>query len=139
MPWQAKKARLKTHNAQRYVSPRSQQMQHAAACNAGAGCMTRALLEEALQKYQSGDLNAAEAILVPMRDHPTALHLLGVLRVRQGRLQEAVELLARSVALQPHEAQSQFNFGKVLMGLGRQAEATEALRAASRLDPALID
>jgi tetratricopeptide (TPR) repeat protein len=101
--------------------------------------MTRALLKEALQKYQSGDLNAAEAILVPMNDHPTALHLLGVLRVRQGRLQEAVELLARSVALQPHEAQSQFNFGKVMMGLGRQAEAAEALRAALRLDPALID
>jgi len=71
-------------------------------------------LEEALRHYQRGDLNAAEAILIGMPGHPSALHLLGVLRVQQRRLPEAVELLASARRIQPHEAQSQFNLGKVL-------------------------
>ena len=101
--------------------------------------LTSLPLEEALRHYQRGDLNAAEGILIGMPGHPSALHLLGVLRVQQRRLHEAVELLARSVEIQPLEAQSQFNLGKVLSALGRQTEATEALRTALSLDSALID
>jgi len=101
--------------------------------------VTGSLIEEAFQYFRQGNLAAAEAILIAMPDHPSALHLLGVLRVRQHRLPEAVELLARSVTIQPHEAQSQFNLGKVQSALGRQAEAADALRAALTLDPRLID
>jgi tetratricopeptide (TPR) repeat protein len=101
--------------------------------------LTGPLLVEALQHYQRGDLHAAEAILARMPDHASALHLLGVLRVQQRRLNEAAEFLIRSVEIQPREAQSQFNLGKVLSALGRQSEASEALRAALTLDPALVD
>jgi tetratricopeptide (TPR) repeat protein len=97
------------------------------------------LLEEAFQRYQRGDLEAAEAILGQMPSHPSALHLLGVLRVRQGRLEEAADSLAQSVAIQPHEAQAQFNFGKVLNALGRWPEAADALRAALNLDPTIVE
>jgi tetratricopeptide (TPR) repeat protein len=91
-------------------------------------------VEEAFRHFQKNDLAAAEAILVGLPDHPSALHLLGVLRVRQHRLPEAAELLARSVAIQPREAQSQFNLGKVQAALGRQEEAVGSLRAALALD-----
>jgi tetratricopeptide (TPR) repeat protein len=97
------------------------------------------LLEEAFQHFQRGDLAAAEAKLIMIPDQSSALHLLGVLRVRQQRLPEAAELLARSVAIQPRESQSQFNLGKVLVALGRQAEAVETLRVALALDSTLID
>jgi len=97
------------------------------------------LLEEAFQHFQRDDLATAEAILIRIPDQPSALHLLGVLRVRQRRLPEAAELLARSVAMQPREAQSQFNLGKVLAALGRQAEAVGTLRAALALDSTLMD
>jgi len=101
--------------------------------------LTGTLLEEAFQHFRRNDLAAAEAILLGMPDQPSALHLLGVLRVRQQRLPEAAELIARSVAIQPREAQSQFNLGKVQTALGRQAEAVESLRAALELDPSLIE
>jgi len=101
--------------------------------------LTGVLIEEAFRHFQRDDLAAAEAILIKMPDQPSALHLLGVLRVRQHRLPEAAELLARSVAIQPREPQSQFNLGKVQLMLGRQAEAVESLRTALALDSRLID
>lgn len=97
------------------------------------------VLQEAFDRYERGDLAAAETLLLKMPDHASALHLLGVLRVRQRRLDEAAELLGRSVAIRPAEAQAQFNFGKVLDALGRHAEASQALQTALALDPGLIE
>src|SRR5690349_8500685 len=86
---------------------------------------TGLVLQEAFDRYQRGDLAAAEALLIKLPDHASALHLLGVLRVRQRRLDEAAEFLSRSVAIRPTEAQAQFNFGKVLHALGRHADASQ--------------
>lgn len=97
------------------------------------------VLQEAFDHYGRGDLPAAEALLSKLPDHASALHLLGVLRVRQGRLDDAAELLGRSVAIRPSEAQAQFNFGKVLNALGRNAEASQALRTALALDANLFE
>jgi tetratricopeptide (TPR) repeat protein len=97
------------------------------------------LIEEAFQHFRRNELAAAESILTRMPDQPSALHLLGVLRVRQHRLPEAAELLARSVAIQPKEAQAHFNLAKVQSTLGRKIEAVDSLRAALALDASLID
>jgi tetratricopeptide (TPR) repeat protein len=91
-------------------------------------------IERAFTHFRQGDLAAAEALLAPLETEATALHLLGVLRVRQGRLPEADLLLRRSISLGPHEAQSRFNHGKVLAALGRDEEAVTAFRAALMLD-----
>jgi tetratricopeptide (TPR) repeat protein len=96
-------------------------------------------IEEAFEHFRRNELAAAEAILTGMPNQPSALHLLGVLRVRQHRLPEAAELLARSVAIQPQEAQAHFNLAKVQSALGRQVEAVDSLRAALALDDRLID
>lgn len=96
---------------------------------------TLALLEQAFAQYQRGDLAAAEATLGPITDHPSALHLMGLIRVRQGRLPEAADVLGRAVASRPQEAQAHFNHGKVLAALGRYSEAADAFSAAVALDP----
>jgi tetratricopeptide (TPR) repeat protein len=86
------------------------------------------LLEQAFARYQGGDLAAVERLLARLPDHPSALHLLGLVRVRQGRAHEAADLLARSVAVRPDETQAQFNYGRVLAALGRHAEAATAFK-----------
>jgi tetratricopeptide (TPR) repeat protein len=95
----------------------------------------RILLEQAFAHYQRGDLVGCEAVLEQIAGHPSALHLTGLLRVRQGRLPEAAEILARAVAAQPDEAQTHFNHGKVLAALGRHYEASLAFASAIALDP----
>ncbi len=94
-----------------------------------------ALLEQAFAQYQRGDLAAAETTLGPIADHPSALHLTGLVRVRQGRLPEAANILGHAVAARPQEAQAHFNHGKVLAALGRHYEAYLAFASVVALDP----
>ena len=94
-----------------------------------------ALLEQAFAQYQRGDLAAAEATLGPIAGHPSALHLTALVRVRQGRLPEAADILGQAVAARPEEAQAHFNHGKVLATLGRHREAAGAFSSVVALDP----
>ncbi|HEY4076685.1 MAG TPA: tetratricopeptide repeat protein, partial [Rhizomicrobium sp.] len=96
-------------------------------------------VQNAFALFKRGDTASAEDILVKLPDDASALHLLGVMRVRQQRLAEAAELLAQSVALQPGEAQAQMNLGKVLGTLGHHDEAIDALRQALSLAPSLSE
>jgi tetratricopeptide (TPR) repeat protein len=96
-------------------------------------------VQNAFALFKRGDTAGAEDILVKLPEDASALHLLGVMRVRQQRLDEAAELLARSVALQPGEAQAQMNLGKVLGTLGRHDEAIDALGQALSLAPSLSE
>ena len=101
--------------------------------------MTTPSVQNAFALFRHGDIAGAESILLTLPDNPSALHLLGLVRVRQQRLAEAADLLALSVALQPGEAQTQLNLGKVLGTLGRHDDAIAALRLALALAPALSD
>ena len=94
-----------------------------------------ALLEQAFAQYQRGDLAAVEATLAPIAGHPSALHLTGLVRVRQGRLPEAADILGQAVAARPQEAQAHFNHGKVLAALGRHYEAYLAFASVVALEP----
>jgi predicted Zn-dependent protease len=81
-----------------------------------------------------GDLAGAQrtAEMVLARGaHPGALHLLGLVRARQNRLEEAVQLIGRALALLPGQPQMLFNYGKMLAVLGRDPEAVKALEAAA--------
>src|SRR5579862_5831889 len=94
-----------------------------------------ALLEQAFAHYQRGDLAAAETTLGPIADQPSALHLTGLVRVRQGRLPEAADILGQAIAARPGEAQAHFNHGKVLAALGRHYEAYLAFASVVALEP----
>jgi predicted TPR repeat methyltransferase len=68
-------------------------------------------------------------------DHPGVLHCAGVLAHQQGRSEEAVALIERSLALEPDQPDWYSNLGIVLKALGRLDEAVEAYRRAIRLAP----
>jgi tetratricopeptide (TPR) repeat protein len=54
-----------------------------------------------------------------------ALHTLGVLSTQAGNAQRALELIARSIAIDPNQAAAYSNLGNALMTLGRHREAVE--------------
>jgi tetratricopeptide (TPR) repeat protein len=95
------------------------------------------LLQKAAQSLQNRDFATVEMVLGSLLggdpEDANALHLLGVTRVQQGRPQEALPLLLRSIAANPAHALTHFNLGKVLVLLGRDPEAVEAFRAVLQL------
>ncbi len=90
-------------------------------------------IAQAFQSYQNGNLEAAEAVLGRISDQPSAQHLLALVRLRQGRVLEALDLLKSAAAAQPWEAQTQLNYGKVLAALGRHSEAITSFQTSIAL------
>jgi tetratricopeptide (TPR) repeat protein len=95
---------------------------------------------DALARHHAGDLTGAEqlyrALLGDQPLHADALHLLGVLLHQTGRHEEALECIARSLALVPSAA-AYTNQGSVLRVLGRLDAALSSHAEASRLAPDL--
>lgn len=98
-----------------------------------------AVLQQALERYQSGRLSDAEALVrdVLARDpgRAAAHHFLGVLALADGRLDMAIECIRRAIALRPDEAQCHGNLGSALLASGRVSEAEASYREAVRLAP----
>jgi len=93
------------------------------------------LLAQAHQCLARRDVAGAEAALVPLMrtGHPDMLSMLGAVRLFQGRLAEAVDVLTRGRAAAPRDAGMALNLGRALGGLGRLDEAEAALRDALAL------
>ena len=99
------------------------------------------LFDQAITRHRAGDLPGAEQLYRQLVQtapgHFGPLQALGVLCAQQGRSSEALEYLEASLRLNPGAADAQFNYGKVLKGLGRPEEAvaafTKALAARARL------
>lgn len=98
---------------------------------------TRQALERAVQILQQGNPQAAEPVLAPLLEtgQPDALHLMGLVRLRQQRPGEAVELLARSLAMAPGQVPVQMALSRTLADLDRLPEAIAVLRDAVALQP----
>jgi predicted O-linked N-acetylglucosamine transferase (SPINDLY family) len=98
-----------------------------------------ALLQQALERYQSGELAAAEKlvrdVLALDPDRPAAHHFLGVLALGDGRVDMAIASIGRAIELRPNEAQCHSNLGSALLAAGRLAEAEASYREALRLAP----
>ena len=69
-------------------------------------------------------------------DHPRALHYAGVLAHQQGRNDDAIALVERSLALAPDQADCYSNLGIILQSDGRLDRAIDAYRRAIAVDPA---
>jgi len=67
------------------------------------------------------------------------MHFLGVLSHQRGRSEAAIELIERSIALDPQHADRYNNLGNVLVESGRLAEATEVYQKAIDLQPGHAD
>jgi Flp pilus assembly protein TadD len=70
---------------------------------------------------------------------PASLYLLGILRYRQERLDEALDALSRSAQSNPTNSGTQNYLGCVLADKGQRPAAETAFRKALELDPAYAD
>jgi len=90
------------------------------------------LISQAATALSRGDLATAEqaagrALATSGRGSSDALHLMGLVRIRQDRLDEAAGLLAEADRLRPGQPRLLLNLGKVLAALGRLDAAETAL------------
>ena len=69
--------------------------------------------------------------------HAQALHWLAMLRAKQQRFDEALELFQQLIDLDPNDATAHGDMGLVLFYLGRSAEALQSFDQALSLDPTL--
>ena len=94
----------------------------------------------AIELQKTEQLTAAHElyrrVLETAPDHPVALHFAGVLAQQQGRLDDAVALIERSLKLKPGQADWHSNLAIVQLSRGDAAQALAALGRAIDLDPA---
>ena len=100
-------------------------------------------LARAAHAYAQGRLEETErvtmAILNAVPKQLDALHLLGVIRGRQGRLAEALELLDQVTSRERAPAQVWSNRGYVLYLQGQYEEAIASCERALALAPEAVD
>lgn len=96
-------------------------------------------LRRALALFTSGDTDAALRLtvgaLAAEPDSIDALHLLGLIEARRGRLIEAERAVARAGAINPRFAAAHLTRARVLAELGRHDEAVASFDAALALRP----
>lgn len=97
------------------------------------------LLNEAVRLHGTGDLQKAEIgyrqVLERHKDHPVALHYLGVIAHQTGNNEAAVPLLERAISLNPGDAEAPYNLGLVLGALKRWQSAQTAFETSLALKP----
>ncbi|MEO5375617.1 MAG: tetratricopeptide repeat protein, partial [Alphaproteobacteria bacterium] len=93
----------------------------------------------ALDHQRSGRLAEAEAIyhriLGAVPDHPSALHLLGLIAHQRGQGEMALGLIGRAIARQPDYPEAHNDLGLVLQTAGRTGEAVGHYRLAIAARP----
>ncbi len=93
--------------------------------------------------HRAGRLAEAEAgyrrVLEADGGHHNALHLLGVLRLGQGRADAAAELLGQAVRANPAAPASHIALGSALAALGHHEAALAAFKQAVSLAPASVE
>ena len=98
---------------------------------------------QGLAHHQQGNLVEAErhydAALKSQPDHFEALHMLGVIALQKGRLEQGVEIITKAVALNENSAIAFNNLAKGLKDLGRFDEAIIHFERAIALAPAFAD
>jgi tetratricopeptide (TPR) repeat protein len=86
-----------------------------------------------------GNSAAADAVLSAQLqaapNDPNALHLLGLIRMQQQRLNEAGMLLQRSLAISPNHIPARMNYGRLLVMAKRDVDAERCFRDILTLDP----
>jgi tetratricopeptide (TPR) repeat protein len=96
-------------------------------------------LEQAVRLLQQRDPNGAERVLAPLMGglapNPALLHMMGAVRLHQGRFSDGEQLLARARAADPKSPVFAYGHAGALMQLGQMDAAVEAFRTAVKLKP----
>jgi len=95
--------------------------------------------QEALSQQKAGNLPEAErqyrAILVEDPNHADALHFLGVLAYQVGRHQEAIDFIAKAIALDGARAHYHCNLGLAHHALKQLDDAAACFEHSLKLKP----
>ena len=98
------------------------------------------LLKKALSYYRGGHLAKAGTLyrdlLARNPNHAEALHHLGLVEAADGRLSQAIGLMARAVAIDPSDPASSENLASTLVAAGQFDAALATCRTALRTSPA---
>lgn len=96
-------------------------------------------LQQALEKFQAGDFDAAavllDRILGVSTHHPDLLHLGAMIALRRQRPDLAEDFARRAVAANPASAAFRYTHALALAGMQRSDDALIELRQTLRLDP----
>jgi tetratricopeptide (TPR) repeat protein len=94
-------------------------------------------------QYEAGEMDACEKTVLRAisldPDDANSQYLLGVIRYRQTRLDDALAALNRSVKSNPTNSGAQYYLGSVLFEKGQRPAAETAFRKALQLDPEYAD
>ena len=109
--------------------------------------MTEALLQNALRRHQSGDLEGAarlyREVLHTDRRNFRALYLLGFVHFQKGEFADAERLIGDALLVNPHAPDAWYNRGCALQNIGRLEEAVacfdKAVSLNAHYDEALIN
>jgi Tfp pilus assembly protein PilF len=97
-----------------------------------------AAIELDLGHFEAAEINIKQAVaLAP--DDAYSLFVLGRLKFRQKKYDEAIDALNRAAKLDPQDAQIQNSLGLALSEKGLRGPAEAALRRAVQIDPAYAD
>lgn len=100
---------------------------------------TEKLFQQAFDHHQNNRIEAAaagyEKVLEQQPDHPSALHLRGLIAFDNGDIQTALDLVGRSVDLVGTERQWLLNYGKILASAGEQKAAIVVYQRVQSLAP----
>ncbi|HZD24738.1 MAG TPA: sulfotransferase [Alphaproteobacteria bacterium] len=100
-------------------------------------------VEQGIEAHRTGDFATAErvytAVLERQPDHAPALNAFGILRLQQGRVEEACTLFRQAIRTAPREAKHHSNLGNALMALGTAEPAVEAFAQAVELAPLNVE
>lgn len=105
----------------------------------GRRLTAEALVEHAARAFQQGDPNTARQLLEAVRKvapcQPQALHLAGLVALREHDLPGATHYFQQAIAHGLDDAKAQFDLATALGRQGQTAEATQALERAVTLEP----
>jgi predicted O-linked N-acetylglucosamine transferase (SPINDLY family)/glycosyltransferase involved in cell wall biosynthesis len=101
------------------------------------------VLQKAIAHHQAGQLPEAEAlyreILQSSPEHPSALHLLGLIAFQVGQNALALELIDKAILANPDYAEAHSNRGSVLHAVQQDQAALESYDTAIRLNHEYAD
>ena len=105
--------------------------------------MERCSIDQAEALYQSNQFQQAEKIcrqiLIKDPKNAFAIHLLGLIAFKLGRLQHAIDIIQRAISLVPNQPVFYQNLGNILQDSGDLNESIAAYQKAITINPNLAE
>ncbi len=103
----------------------------------------KAMAEQAVSFHRQGDLRRAETLYLQILDADPRLfgphYYLGLMRLQQGRHEEACEHLEQAVAILPNEIGALMNCGMALSSAGRAQKALDMFERVLAIQPNMAE